>query len=126
MTLNQNPEIHGFLNNYDSAVIELAEKYGPVIKEQLPEINEQLDIPASMIYYSFGKKYSDVLCTLILSKKGVKLGFFRGSELPDPNGLLTGKGKVHRYVELNPEINVSHISDLLNHAFRAYSSRINK
>jgi len=41
-----------------------------------------------------------MVCTLILSKKGVKLGLVRGSELADPRGLLEGSGKVHKYVPL--------------------------
>ena len=38
------------------------------------------------------------VCTLILSKSGVKLGLVHGSELADPNGLLEGSGKVHRNI----------------------------
>jgi len=31
------------------------------------------------------------------------VGFFRGAELPDPNGLLDGTGKFMRHVKLRPE-----------------------
>ena len=30
----------------------------------------------------------------------VRLGLYRGAELPDPSGLLEGHGKVHRHVKL--------------------------
>jgi hypothetical protein len=126
MPLNKEPEIIEFLNGYDAAVLSQIEKYRLLIKKQLSGISEQLDLPARMISFSFGQSYADVICTLILSKKGVKLGFYSGSELPDPFGLLTGKGKVHRFVELKPEINVSHISDLLNYAYQAYLLRMKK
>lgn len=32
----------------------------------------------------------------------VNVGFFRGAELPDPNGLLEGTGKRMRHVKLRP------------------------
>jgi hypothetical protein len=33
----------------------------------------------------------------------VNVGFFRGAELPDPDGLLVGTGKFMRHVKLRPE-----------------------
>jgi hypothetical protein len=32
----------------------------------------------------------------------VNVGFFRGSQLPDPSGLLEGSGKLMRHVKLRP------------------------
>jgi len=36
----------------------------------------------------------------------VNVGFFRGAELADPNGLLVGTGKIMRHVELGPDHDV--------------------
>jgi hypothetical protein len=36
----------------------------------------------------------------------VNVGFFRGAELPDPNGLLEGTGKFMRHVKLRPGADV--------------------
>ena len=36
----------------------------------------------------------------------INLGFFQGSELPDPGGLLTGEGKFMRHIKLYPEAEV--------------------
>ncbi len=33
----------------------------------------------------------------------VNVGFFRGTELPDPAGLMEGTGKLMRHVKLSPE-----------------------
>ena len=33
----------------------------------------------------------------------VNVGFFQGTELPDPNGLLDGTGKFMRHVKVRPE-----------------------
>ena len=39
-------------------------------------------------------------------KAHVNVGFFRGAELADPDGLLEGTGKFMRHVKLRPEGNV--------------------
>ena len=79
-----------------------------------------------MIGYSYGAGYKDLICTIILSKKGIKLGFYRGGELPDPKKLLTGSGKVHRYVEINSEEDIRNpaLLALLEHAVDAREKRL--
>ena len=37
----------------------------------------------------------------------VNVGFFRGAEIADPQGLLEGTGKFMRHVKLSPERNVN-------------------
>ncbi len=51
-----------------------------------------------MVGYGFGTGYKDMICTIILSKTGVKLGIVNGASLADPKGLLEGAGKRHKYV----------------------------
>jgi hypothetical protein len=36
----------------------------------------------------------------------VNVGFFRGSQLPDPSGLLEGSGKLMRHVKLRPGMSI--------------------
>ena len=40
-------------------------------------------------------------------KAHVNVGFFRGAEITDPEGLLEGTGKFMRHVKLRPECNVN-------------------
>jgi hypothetical protein len=40
-------------------------------------------------------------------KAHVNVGFFRGAEIADPEGLLEGTGKLMRHVKLRPECNVN-------------------
>jgi len=40
-------------------------------------------------------------------KAHVNVGFFRGAEIADPEGLLEGTGKYVRHVKLGPERNVT-------------------
>jgi len=71
-----------------------------LIHRLLPNVEETADASAPVVGYGYGPGYRGVVCTLILSKSGVKLGLARGAELADPRGLLEGSGKVHRYVAL--------------------------
>ncbi len=49
----------------------------------------------------------------------VNVGFFRGTELPDPNSLLEGTGKFMRHVKLRPaaKINSLALSKLISAAY---------
>jgi hypothetical protein len=66
-----------------------------------------------------------VVYTLILSKTGVKLGLARGSELDDPQGLLEGKGKVHRYISLRApaDLRAPGVRRLVQGAYSAWKQR---
>lgn len=59
------------------------------------------------------------------AKNWVTLGFYRGTELPDPKGLLEGAGKVHRHVKLRTEEDVESpaLHALLHAALEAYRKR---
>lgn len=113
------------LAQFPTPVRELAEHIRVLLHEQLPEILEQPDFPARMIAYGYGSGYKDTICTLILSQKEVKVGFYKGAELPDPKGLLTGTGKVHRYVAIpsRRHLNADFLK-LLHQAFIAYQKRV--
>ena len=91
-------------------------------------MQEQIDIPAKMIAYSYGQKYIEMVCTLIPSKKGLKFGFYKGVDLPDPDKLLQGDGKLSRYVEIKTQddIKIKPLTTLLKEALKAYKIRNNK
>lgn len=56
----------------------------------------------------------------------VNVGFFRGAELPDPNGLLEGTGKVMRHVKLRPDREVDAVAllALINAAYIDMQGRL--
>jgi hypothetical protein len=70
---------------------------------ELPDAGEQPDESGNVIGYGFGSGYKGLVCTIILSKSGVKLGIPHGATLPDPDRLLAGTGKVHRYVVIDDQ-----------------------
>ena len=92
---------------------------------QLPCVTEQIDIPAKMIAYCYGQKYDELICVLIPSKKGLKLGFYKGVDLPDPGNLLQGNGKFSRYLEIRTkeDIHSEALKALLKEALSAYKAR---
>ena len=55
----------------------------------------------------------------------VNVGFFRGAELPDPNGLLEGTGRFMRHVKLRPEgdVDTTGLLDLINTAYTDMKGR---
>ena len=119
-------KIDDFLSNYSEEVFTNALKLREVLFANLPNIIEQIDIPAKMIAYCYGQKYIEMICTIIPSKKGLKLGFYKGVDLPDPDRLLEGTGKISRYVEIKSEeqINSPALKKLIASAFVAYKARI--
>jgi hypothetical protein len=56
----------------------------------------------------------------------VNVGFFQGTELPDPHGLLQGSGKFMRHVKLRPEVEVDAmaLSELIDTAYADMKERL--
>lgn len=123
-----NTNVDTFLSQYDEPIFIRALKLRAVILACLPNIIEEVDLPAKMVAYAYGKKYVDMICTLIPSKKGLKLGFYKGNELPDPGGLLEGSGKISRYVVIHSDeqIRSEEIKELLENGLSAYRQRMIK
>lgn len=115
-----------FLSGYSNEVITTAMAIREIVLHTLPNVTEQVDLPARMIAYCYGHKYSEMVCSLIPSKKGIKLSFYKGTGLPDPEGLLQGTGKISRYIEIK-DISMMHASPveaLLKYAYIAYLERM--
>ena len=91
-------KVDDFLSQYDEQVFRNAITLRNVIIANLPNIIEQVDIPARMIAYCYGQKYSELICTIIPSKKGLKLGFNWGTELPESGfeGYKSGNEAEHK------------------------------
>jgi hypothetical protein len=79
----------------------LAQSARALILRVLPSVEETVDASASRIGYGYGTGYKGAVCTLLLSKSGLKIGVAYGASLADPQHLLTGSGKVHRFVQVS-------------------------
>jgi len=60
-------------------------------------------------------------------KAHVNVGFFRGAEIADPEGLLEGTGKFMRHVKLRPEcdVNATALMKLIKSAYTDMKRRLN-
>ena len=118
-------DILQFLSAYKEEVFNHALILREIVLKNLPNIVEQLDMSAKMIAYAYGQKYTDLICVIIPSKDGLKLGFNKGSTLPDPSRILKGSGKISRYVIIKTEADIHNpaIEDLLLVALNAYKER---
>ena len=121
------PQIEEFLSKYDKQVHDNALGLRKTLLATLPNITEQLDLPAKMIAYCYGQKYSELVCVIIPSKKGLKLGLNQGITLPDPEKLLEGTGKISRYVQIKNAgmIHSDAVKELVLEGLAAYEVRIN-
>ena len=126
--MNPETQIDNFLSSYGEEVFASALKLRNVVMKNLPDVIEQIDQPAKMIAYCYGQKYSQLICMIIPSKKGLKLGFNRGVELPDPESILEGAGKISRYVEIksDSQIKSAAIKKLLKEAYSLYLEKMKK
>jgi hypothetical protein len=59
-------------------------------------------------------------------KAHVNVGFFRGAELPDPQGLLEGTGRFMRHVKLRPGegVDVGALRELIHTAYADIKQRL--
>jgi len=106
-------------------VVELATASNSLIAKTLPDVIEFTDEKANLIGYGYSNKYIDLVCTIRLSKKGVKIGLNRGTELPDPSKLLTGTSKVHNYVQILTlkDLKDPAVKALLKEGYKAWKIR---
>lgn len=80
---------------------ELAEHARALIQAVYPAVVEVPWPKQRVIGYGVGpKKMSEHFCYISVSKNHINLGFMYGAELPDPEGLLEGEGKLLRHVRI--------------------------
>jgi hypothetical protein len=123
MQTSRSPE--QILSSYPAEVQALADKARRLLLKSLPGAEETTDPSTAVLSYGYGPGYRGMICTLILSKSGVKLGFVRGTELADPSRLLEGSGKKHKYIQLNsaPDLKRPGIKELIRVAHAAWKER---
>lgn len=125
--MEKSEDCEKFLSRYKDDIAQHAQSLRRLLLKCLPGITEQVDLPAKMIAYSFGPKYQDLICVIIPSQKGLKLGFNRGTMLPDPSSLLVGNGKISRYVEIKTlaQIKSQEFENLIFAALECYQGNKN-
>ncbi|MDQ3929578.1 MAG: DUF1801 domain-containing protein [Chloroflexota bacterium] len=82
-------------------VRELALQTRKLILEVMPGVVEVPWPRPMLVGYGVGpKKMSEHFCYISMHKDHIDLGFNYGSELPDPEDLLEGTGKLFRHIKI--------------------------
>ncbi len=93
-------ELEDFISAFSPEVRNLALALRDLILEIEPKAQEQIDAPAHLLGYGYAETYAHIICVIILYGDYVNLGFPRGVDLPDPEGLLQGTGQKARHVKI--------------------------
>jgi hypothetical protein len=103
----------------------LAREARRLVLKLLPEAEETVDPTAAVLSYGYGAGYRGMICTVLLSKSGVKIGFVGGADLADPNKLLEGSGKKHKYIQLHAASDLARpgVQELVETAYAVWHQR---
>ena len=98
------PQLLGFLEAYDRAIIDLALALREIILEEVPDASESIyQVYTVAIWFGFSGKMKDMFCYITTNARHINLGFPRGTSLPDPNRVLEGDGKTMRHIKFRSE-----------------------
>jgi hypothetical protein len=89
------------LAGLDPAIRAIAERVRAVVRAEISDAVEEVDIPGRMVGYTFQPgTYRGLIVAIMPHTAHVNLMFARGAELVDrdPAGLLTGTGKKARHI----------------------------
>jgi hypothetical protein len=100
MARSPEPKLLSYLAAFDPHVATLALGLREIVLEEAPEARESIAQGYALaIGFSFtGKPLKDGFCHIVAYPNYVNLGFNRGAALPDPQGVLTGTGKLIRHM----------------------------
>lgn len=99
---------------FPKEIQELARETRKMIHSILPGVVEVVWVQQKNTGFGTGpKKKTEHFCWLMPASKHVTLGFNYGAELPDPDKLLEGTGKLFRHVKIRSSEQLRR-KDLLN------------
>jgi hypothetical protein len=117
----ENSEFESILAGYNPEIQKLMRLSRDLIFAVLPETVEVVWQKQKTIGYGTGaKKMTEQFSWLAPASKHVTFGFYYGAELPDPEGLLEGTGKLLRHVKIRSERDLTKaaLRELLDYAIR--------
>lgn len=94
------PTVEEFLTPFSPTTRELAMRTRELVRSTLPGTTERVHPGRNAIIYGRSEKMADWVCYISPFKSRINLGFLRGTELPDPEGLLEGTGNLLRHVKI--------------------------
>lgn len=113
-------QLAGFIARYTPEIGALAQAALAKMRARLPGAIELVYDNYNALAIGFGptERTSDVIFSIALFPRWVSLFFMRGAELPDPQELLKGGGKVARHIVLKSaeDLDKPAIRALMEHA----------
>jgi len=101
MSDSNTAEFEKILVDFDPSIQDLARQARALVFDVLPQTVEVVWPRQRNAGYGTGpKKMSEHFCWIAPAKQHVSLGFYYGAELPDPEKLLEGTGKLMRHVKI--------------------------
>jgi hypothetical protein len=97
--------LQGFLSKYDKNVAAAAKRAAAKLRRLIPPAAELVYDNYNALVIGFGpsEKASEAIFSIVLYPRYVSFFFLHGANLPDPNKLLEGHGKVARHIKLRSE-----------------------
>lgn len=96
------PALLDFLKPYDHEIQQLALAVRRFVIEHIPPMTELIVDASNAVAMGFTPtgRFKEAICHVAVQARHVNLGFNRGADLPDPNGVLKGTGKAIRHVTI--------------------------
>lgn len=110
------PAFEELMGRFDPAMADLARQARALIVDLDPDAVEVVWLHQGTVGYGVGpRKNSEHYAWLAVHASHVGLGFFAGTRLPDPSGVLEGTGAVLRHVKVRSveDLRRSEVRDLL-------------
>lgn len=99
--MNPNEEFEQAIADFSEAIKEIARAARCLIYRVLPDVAEVVWRKQKNIGFGTGpKKNTEHFCWIMPATKHVTLGFNYGAELPDPEKILEGTGKLFRHYKV--------------------------
>ena len=95
-------ELLQFLAQYDLSVGELALALRSIVLDEAPTATELIyDVKYALaLTYTVTERFKNAFCHIAVYRRHVNLGFNQGANLPDPESLLSGSGKLIRHIKV--------------------------
>jgi hypothetical protein len=98
--MSDSERLKEMLASYPEGTQKLVKETRSYLIDVIPGVIEIIEKKENLIGYGFGPGYKDTICSLMPTKSGITMGIGWGTELPDPEKILEGSGKIHRHVKL--------------------------
>ena len=120
-SIRRDPAVDAWMNAHPGELGAIARRWFTVMRDCGEDVRELLhDGHPTACVGDAAFAYVNVF------KAHVNIGFFRGTEITDPQGLLEGTGKLMRHVKLKPghDIETSALIELIETAYSDMKDRL--